>query len=59
MSLREAGRQTGISRQTLRRWLEDAGFLMPAIKRGSKILVSDSDLRVVLAIHTPRRAASV
>lgn len=53
-SIRKAAKLIGISRHTLRRWLEiDLGFRMPDVARGSKILLSDKDLEAVLRKHSP------
>ena len=53
-SIRKAAKMIGISRHTLRRWLEiDLGFRMPDVARGSKILLSDKDLEAVLRKHSP------
>jgi hypothetical protein len=51
MSLREADRLTGISRHTLRRWLEQSGLALPSIDRGSKFMVSVRDLEAAIAAH--------
>jgi excisionase family DNA binding protein len=54
-SLNEAAKLAGVSRHTLRRWLEvDLGFAFPDVKKGSKILVKESDVEAVLRIHSPR-----
>jgi predicted site-specific integrase-resolvase len=53
-SLREASALTGISRQTLRRWLEiDLGLRFPAITRGSKLMLREQDIQSVLRKHSP------
>ena len=54
ISLREAERVTGISRHTLRLWLEqDLGLVFPPLHRGSKFLVLERDVEEVLRLHTP------
>ena len=53
-SISKAAKLIGISRHTLRRWLElDLGFRMPDVARGSKILLTDKDLEAVLRKHSP------
>lgn len=53
-SIRKAARLIGISHVTLRRWLEiDLGYRMPAVTRGSKILLSERDIEAVLRKHSP------
>jgi len=45
LSLRQAAKQLGVDRHTLRKWLvEDLGRQFPAVRRGSKYLVRDEDL---------------
>jgi hypothetical protein len=54
-SLSSAAKTVGVSRDTLRRWLEiDLGMRFPAVTRGSKHLVTESQINAVLR----RRAAS-
>jgi len=49
VSLRQAERLTGICRHTLRLWLEhDLGLTFPRISRGSKFLILERDLEMVL-----------
>ena len=58
ISLREAERATGISRHTLRLWLEEElGLVFPQLYRGSKFLVFERDLEMVLRKHTPLAVA--
>ncbi len=53
-SIRKAARLIGISRKTLRRWLEvDLGMRMPDVPRGGKILLSERDIEAVLKKHSP------
>ncbi|HEY6127430.1 MAG TPA: helix-turn-helix domain-containing protein [Candidatus Acidoferrum sp.] len=53
-SIRQAAKLIGISRNTLRRWLEtDLGFRMPQVAQGSKILLSEMQLEAVLKKHSP------
>ena len=60
ISLREAERITGISRHTLRLWLEeDLGLVFPNVHRGSKFLVLEKDVETVLRMHTPVAARNV
>lgn len=54
-SIREAARLIGVSHNTLRRWLEiDLGYRMPAVPRGSKILLSEREIEAVLKKHSPQ-----
>jgi predicted site-specific integrase-resolvase len=56
-SIRQAAKVIGISRATLRRWLEiDLGYQMPAIDRGSKFLLTDHDIAAIVRKHSPRPA---
>ena len=49
VSLRQAERLTGICRHTLRLWLEhDLGLTFPRVSRGSKFLILERDLEMVL-----------
>jgi hypothetical protein len=60
ISLREAERLTGISRHTLRLWLEEElGLVFPKLPRGSKFLVFEKDVETVLRKHTPQAEAKV
>lgn len=56
MSLREAARQTGISPRTLRDWLERSGLVLPAVRRGSKLVISPGDLERAMRAHPPAPA---
>jgi hypothetical protein len=53
ISLREAERRTGISRFTLRDWLEDSGFAFPSIEQGSKFMISLADIESAISMHRP------
>jgi hypothetical protein len=60
ISLREAERITGISRHTLRLWLEeDLGLAFPSVPRGSKFLVLEKDVETVIQKRTPLAIAKV
>jgi hypothetical protein len=60
ISLREAERITGISRHTLRMWLEeDLGLVFPNVPRGSKFLVLEKDVETVIQKRTPLAVAKV
>ena len=55
-SLSSAAKNVGVSRDTLRRWLEiDLGMQFPNVTRGSKHLVSEAQVNAVLR----KRAAKV
>ena len=54
-SLRAAEKLTGVNRFTLRRWLTESGYSIPGVKRGSKILLSETALRFLLDQHSPQR----
>jgi excisionase family DNA binding protein len=50
-SLREAARLCGIDKHTLRRLLEEAGFRVPRVPRGSKLRVPLAVLEVAIALR--------
>lgn len=55
-SLKAAAKALGIGRDTLRRWLEiDLGMRFPAVTRGSKHLITESQIDAVMR----KRAAKV
>jgi hypothetical protein len=50
LSLRAASRMAGIDGKTLKQWLEqDLGICFPKVVHGSKILVLERDVELVLA----------
>ena len=54
-SLSEAAKYLGINRATLRRWITESGYDI-RVPRGSKFLLSTSDLHRVLAGHSMQSA---
>ena len=49
-SLSSAAKTVGVSRDTLRRWLEiDLGMRFPNVTQGSKHLVTEAQINAVLA----------
>jgi len=48
-SLSAAAKELGIGRHTLKRWMRnDLGILIPRVRRGSKVLVSERDLERII-----------
>jgi hypothetical protein len=57
-SLSGAAKAVGVSRDTLRRWLEiDLGMRFPDVARGSKHLVTEAQINASLRKRTARVAA--
>jgi excisionase family DNA binding protein len=58
-SLSQAAKAVGISRDTLRRWLEiDLGMRFPSVTRGSKVLVTEDQVNAVLRKRTAKVQAA-
>jgi AraC-like DNA-binding protein len=58
LCLREAARQAGVGSKALKRWLaKELGICFPKVPRGSKIMVRERDVELVLARHRDARAA--
>lgn len=55
LSLRKAAREAGIDRHTLRSWLAEVGITLPAVKRGSKILILEAELLAAIERHSAHR----
>jgi hypothetical protein len=48
-SLRSWALRIGVQPKTLKRWLaEDLGMVLPRVARGSKVLIRESDIEIVL-----------
>lgn len=57
-SLSQAAKAVGISRDTLRRWLEvDLGMRFPDVARGSKYLVTEDQVNASVRKRSVRVAA--
>jgi predicted site-specific integrase-resolvase len=55
--LREAERKSGVGRKALKRWLaKEMGYVFPVVRRGSKIMVRERDVELVLERHRDARA---
>lgn len=57
LSLTKAAKLAGITRQTLRTWLESDGYVFPPTARGSKLFVRECDVESVLRKRAARKAA--
>lgn len=57
ISLRQASERTGIARHTLKEWLALAGFSLPKVPRGSKLMLRQSEIEKALATHSPQRVS--
>ena len=57
-TLRQAAEVIGISRATLRRWLNELQIDLPQLRRGSKFLLSSELLDRVLDQHRPMRRSA-
>lgn len=54
-SLSKAATLLGVDRHTLRRWLEvDLGLSFPDVRQGSKMLISESQVQLVIKRHSPK-----
>jgi predicted site-specific integrase-resolvase len=48
-SLQSWAKQIGIHRDTLKRWLaEDLGMVLPRVANGSKVLIRERDVEIVV-----------
>jgi hypothetical protein len=54
VTLRQAEKEFGVCRHTLRAWLAEAGLGMPSVKRGSKMLILREDVARAIGLHCPR-----
>ena len=54
ISLRRAERETGISRQTLKRWLAREGIVLPQLGRGCKVFIPVVDIERVIWKRTAK-----
>jgi predicted site-specific integrase-resolvase len=53
--LADAARKLGVTRKTLRRWLQvEAGIVFAPAPRGTKRLVKVTDVEMVLRVHAGR-----
>lgn len=48
-SLRSGARLIGVDRETLKDWLRRAGILLPPVRRGSRLMIAESDILKVVA----------
>ncbi len=54
-SLRQAARLAGVERATLKRWLaQDLAIVLPPVRRGSKVLIRQSDIERVVRKRAAR-----
>lgn len=56
-TMREAAKALGVARPALRQWLKDAGYEIPKVRRGSKVLIPVDDVLRLLSVRTVRRSA--
>ena len=57
-SLSAAAREIGIGRHALKRWMaQELGILVPRVRRGSKVLIRESDLEKIVARRRDARNA--
>lgn len=52
ISLSQAARELDIHRATLRKWLIDAGYQLPQVERGSKLLIDEAVFKRVIAARS-------
>jgi excisionase family DNA binding protein len=58
-SLSQAAKAVGVSRDTLRRWLEiDLGIRFPSVARGGKYLVTEDQVNATLRKRTAQVQAA-
>jgi len=53
-SLRKAAKEIGVDRHTLKLWLTEIAIVLPPVRRGSKVLIRESDLERVMRKRTAR-----
>lgn len=56
-TMREAAKALGVSRLALREWLKDAGYKIPKVARGSKVLLPVEDVLRLLSVRVVRRSS--
>lgn len=58
ISLSQAARELEIDRATLRKWLIEAGYQLPAVERGSKFLIDEAICKRVIEARSLQRKAA-
>jgi predicted site-specific integrase-resolvase len=53
-SLRAAARMVGVERETLKLWLAAEGIVLPAVRRGSKVMLREKDVEIAVRKHRPQ-----
>ncbi len=50
-SLSEAARLSGVGRHTLKLWLAECAIVLPEVRKGSKVMLRESQIELALRKH--------